>query len=71
MEVFFSTLLADPYFKAYYLFALAIAVPVGRIFQRAGFNPAWTFLLLVPDVGWILCIMLLGLRRWPATKKGA
>ena len=52
----------------YYVCALLLAIPVARIFMRAGFKPFWTALLLAPDAGLILCAALLAFRKWPAQK---
>jgi hypothetical protein len=52
----------------YYLFALAVAMPMAWIFKNAGFKPYWALLLAMPDVGLTFCILLLALRKWP---KGA
>lgn len=50
----------------YYAAALLMAVPVARIFIRAGFSPAWAALLGIPDAGLIACMALLALRKWPS-----
>ncbi len=52
----------------YYLFALVVAVPVVQVFRRAGFRPYWAALLGVPQVGLILCLLLLALRKWPQSQ---
>ena len=56
-------------FVKYYLFALAVCVPVGWIFRRAGFKPYWVALLGVPDIGLILCAALLAFRKWPQRQR--
>lgn len=61
-------LLTNTPFARYYAFALLMVVPVARIFMRAGFKPYWALLLGVPDVGLILCMVLLALRKWPQGK---
>ena len=63
-------LFADTHFIEYYLFSLLMVVPVGRIFMRAGFKPYGALLLGVPDIGLILYLALLALRKWPQ-KEGA
>jgi hypothetical protein len=60
--------LTDMPFARYYIFSLLMAVPVARIFMRAGFRPYWVLLLAVPDAGLILCTALLALRKWPQNK---
>ncbi len=61
-------ILADPHFVEYYLSSFLMAVPIARIFMRAGFRPYWVVLLVVPDIGLILCAVLLALRKWPQVK---
>ena len=48
----------------YYTSALLMAVPMARIFMRAGFKPYWIVLLVVPDAGLILCLAALALGKW-------
>jgi hypothetical protein len=48
----------------YYIFVLLAAVPVARIFMRAGFKPYWVLLLAVPDLGLVLCTLVLALGKW-------
>jgi len=48
----------------YYASALLMAVPLARIFMRAGFKPYWVVLLGVPDAGLILCLAALALGKW-------
>lgn len=48
----------------YYASALLMAVPLARIFMRAGFKPYWIVLLVVPDAGLILCLAALALGKW-------
>ena len=59
---------SDPFLRLYYISAVLAAVPVARILMRAGFNPFWVVLLAVPDVGLILCVLLMALRKWPQAK---
>lgn len=49
----------------YYLFCLLAIVPVARIFMRAGFRPFWALLLAAPDIGFVLCLVVLAARKWP------
>ncbi len=53
----------------YYLYAALMAVPLARIFTRAGFKPYWVGLLVVPDVGLLFCVLALALQKWK--EKGA
>ena len=54
----------------YAMFALLVAVPVARVFMRAGCRPWWTLLLGVPLAGFVLCLAVLALRPWPAQGRG-
>lgn len=55
----------------YYIFAFIVLWPMIVIFRRAGLSPAWAALLLVPPAGFILCLMALVSRKWPAMARGA
>lgn len=48
------------------LLGLVILYPAWRIFVRAGFSPWWSLLVVVPVVGLLAALLVLGLRRWPA-----
>jgi hypothetical protein len=54
----------DPMVR-YYIFALLALIPIVRIFDRAGFRAYWATLLVVPQVGFILCAVALALKKWP------
>lgn len=54
--------------RQYYITAALIVVPMARILVRAGFKPFWVALLAIPDVGIILCALLMALRKWPQVK---
>lgn len=58
----------DQLLRQYYISSALIAIPVTRILMRAGFKPFWALLLLIPDIGFILCTVLLALRKWPQAK---
>ncbi len=70
MEFNFSADLFGQPIWAYYMAAAALMAPSVRIFLRAGFNPAWALLLLVPYVGYIACAGVLALRPWPKAHLG-
>lgn len=36
-----------------------------RVFQKAGYNGAMSLLNLVPGVGPLICMIVLGFGRWP------
>lgn len=48
-------------------YALAI-VPIAKILQRAGFNPAWCALLLVPVAG-VIGLYVFAVKEWPRLRK--
>ena len=49
----------------YELFAFAMIVPFWNIFKRAGFSGWRAVFILVPHIGLLICLSLLGLKRWP------
>jgi hypothetical protein len=63
-------MLPDIPFIKYYLFCLAVIVPLGFIFKRAGVKTAWVALLTLPEIGFLLCVAYLAFAKWPP-KKGA
>ena len=48
-----------------FLMSLVLIIPVWRIYRRAGFNPAWSLLLFIPGLGFLICLLFLALRPWP------
>ena len=44
---------------------LIVAVPCWKIVARAGFNPAWSLVYLVPLVN-IIALWMLAVKDWPA-----
>lgn len=50
---------------SYYIGTAIILYPAWRIFQRAGLNPALSLLLLIPLVGYIIALCVLGFSKWP------
>ena len=59
----------DPLARQYYITMAIIVIPLARIFMRAGFKSFWATLLLVPAIGFLLCTLLLALRKWPQQKE--
>ncbi|MDE1152013.1 MAG: hypothetical protein PW788_05680 [Micavibrio sp.] len=55
----------SPQLWHYYVSVLIVAVPMVRIFWRAGRNPLWALGLLVPYAGYIICAVPLGFTAWP------
>ncbi|MDR3518844.1 MAG: hypothetical protein P4M00_23850 [Azospirillaceae bacterium] len=47
------------------LFSLLAVWPFWRILQRAGLRPWYALLVLIPGLGQILVLMVLGHSRWP------
>ena len=48
---------------------LLLVIPVWRILRRAGMHPAWSLLLVVPYVGFLIVYLMLAFRRWPAAAR--
>lgn len=46
--------------------AVLLAVPLWRIFRRAGLTPALSLFVFVPWLGLLIVLGLLALRDWPA-----
>ncbi len=44
---------------------LMIVIPVGIIYKRAGFHPAWAGLVFLPGFGLLLICLQLALTPWP------
>lgn len=59
---------SDPLARQYYVSMALIIIPMARILIRAGFKPFWVALLAIPAIGFILCTLLLALRKWPQVK---
>ena len=49
--------------------ALMIIIPVGVIYKKAGFHPAWASLVLLPGFGLLLIFLQLALVPWPNKQK--
>lgn len=47
-----------------------LVVPTWRILQRAGFNGAWSLLMLVPLVGFVV-LWVLAFVKWPNDNEGS
>jgi len=56
--------LHDPRFGAL-LFSLLSLWPCWRILRRAGWQPLWSLLVLVPVVGLLLVLVVLAHAHWP------
>ena len=46
--------------------AVLLLYPLWRIFARAGLNPVWSLLILIPG-GAIIVPLILAYSRWPNT----
>jgi hypothetical protein len=44
---------------------ILIGIPLWRICSRAGFNPAWSLLAVIPYLGPTIVAARLGLSKWP------
>ena len=60
-----------PEFGQVAIVGLMILVPVCLIYRKAGFNPAWGFLVFIPGFGLLLIFMQLALSPWPTLKNKA
>ena len=47
------------------IIGLMIVIPVGILYKRAGFNPAWAGLVFLPGFGLLLICLQLALTPWP------
>ncbi len=45
-------------------FGILTAIPMARIFSRAGFSWAWGLICLLPYLGFFLAWIILLARRW-------
>ncbi|HUC63768.1 MAG TPA: hypothetical protein VMF53_17630 [Alphaproteobacteria bacterium] len=52
------------------LIAVVLIVPLWRIFRRAGLNPAFSLLVLIPLLGSLAVLAILAFAPWPATVRG-
>ena len=50
------------------ILAVILIYPTWRIFGRAGFHPALSLLLVVPGIGLLIVLFILGFVAWPATQ---
>jgi hypothetical protein len=44
---------------------ILVGIPMWRICTRAGFNPAWSLLVIIPYLGPMIVAARLGLSDWP------
>ena len=51
------------------LIAVVLIVPLWRIFRRAGLNPAFSLLVLIPLLGSLVVLAILAFAPWPATER--
>ncbi|MCL7421065.1 MAG: hypothetical protein M8364_09205 [Methylobacter sp.] len=47
---------------------LMIVLPVGLIYRKAGFHPAWALLVFLPGFGLLLIFLQLAFAPWPNQK---
>lgn len=45
-----------------------IVIPVWKILQKAGLNPAISLFIFLPGVGPLIVTLILAFADWPATK---
>ena len=52
------------------LLAALVIVPLFRIMKRAGLNPALSFLIVIPGLGYLAVIGILAFAQWPTEPDG-
>lgn len=52
------------------LLSAVLAFPIHRIMKRAGLNPALSFIVFVPVVGYLLVLGILAFSNWPNEPEG-
>lgn len=57
-----------PEFVQIIIVGLMVVIPIGVIYNKAGFHPAWALLVFLPGFGLLLIFLQLGLMPWPANK---
>lgn len=57
-----------PEFGRIAIVGLMILIPLVFIYKKAGFNPAWAFLVFLPGLGLLLIFMQLAFMPWPNMK---
>jgi hypothetical protein len=50
--------------------AVLVVVPLFRIMKKAGLNPAWSFLIVIPGLGYLAVIGILAFAEWPNEPAG-
>ena len=45
---------------------LLIIIPCWKIFRRVGLNPGFSFLAVIPFLGWLIAAAILAFSKWPA-----
>jgi tetrahydromethanopterin S-methyltransferase subunit E len=53
-----------------FAFALLVMIPLWRILQRAGLQPALALIALVPYIGIVVVATLLAFARWSGVRAG-
>jgi hypothetical protein len=48
-------------------FAAVVVIPVWRIFQRAGLQPAWSLTLFLPFIGPLVTLAIVAFSTWGPT----
>lgn len=52
----------------YYIPVLIVIYPLWKIFQRTGFSPLMSLLVLVPYFGLLIVALVLAFAQWPASQ---
>lgn len=48
------------------IFSVLVVIPGWRIFKQTGMSPAWSLLVFLPGLGFLIIYLLLAFARWPA-----
>ena len=57
------------YVIKYQLIGLLIIIPLYKIFKKAGFNPALSFNIFIPYIGFVIIGLILAFSQWPNIRK--
>lgn len=58
------------FFGELIILAILMLYPAWRVFDRTGFPPALSFLVLVPGIGTLVALGILAFAEWPVQRYG-
>ena len=50
----------------YFFITLLILFPCWKIFRRVGLNPAFSLVVVIPGLGWLIAAAIVAFSKWPA-----